>query len=119
MITLMPKSKRSPCSFPTCMRLTYESRCDLHKTKRQYRPKTGEAAKRHSMYNNRIWRSMRKVKLLNEPLCAECERRGITKLANVVDHIIPHRGNHALFQDETNLQSLCKKCHDKKTARGE
>jgi len=29
-----------------------------------------------------------------------------------VDHIKPHKGNLALFWDEANLQSLCKKCHD-------
>lgn len=31
----------------------------------------------------------------------------------VCDHIQPHRGNWYLFWDETNLQTLCKRCHDK------
>lgn len=30
----------------------------------------------------------------------------------MVDHIKPHRGNELLFFDPTNLQSLCKPCHD-------
>ena len=30
----------------------------------------------------------------------------------VVDHIIPHRGCVVLFWDESNLQALCKRCHD-------
>jgi 5-methylcytosine-specific restriction protein A len=34
----------------------------------------------------------------------------------VVDHIQPHRGNWARFIDRDNLQSLCKSCHDRKTA---
>jgi 5-methylcytosine-specific restriction protein A len=37
--------------------------------------------------------------------------------AIVVDHIIPHKGNYKLFWDKSNWQSLCKSCHDKKTAR--
>lgn len=31
----------------------------------------------------------------------------------VCDHIIPHRGDERLFWDETNLQTLCKPCHDR------
>jgi 5-methylcytosine-specific restriction endonuclease McrA len=30
----------------------------------------------------------------------------------IVDHIIPHRGNLALFWDEENLQAVCKEYHD-------
>lgn len=32
--------------------------------------------------------------------------------ATVVDHVKPHRGDLELFLDRTNLQSLCKPCHD-------
>ena len=39
-------------------------------------------------------------------------------LATVVDHIIPHRGDQRLFWDQTNWESLCKECHDKKTGSG-
>jgi 5-methylcytosine-specific restriction enzyme A len=36
-------------------------------------------------------------------------------LAEVVDHIQPHRGDRALMYDPLNLQSLCKQHHDQKT----
>lgn len=36
--------------------------------------------------------------------------------ATVVDHKMPHKGNMALFWDHDNWQSLCKPCHDYKTA---
>jgi HNH endonuclease len=52
------------------------------------------------------------------PLC-ECpacdEGRKVLTIANVVDHIIPHRGNTDLFWDELNWQAMAKPCHDKKT----
>lgn len=35
----------------------------------------------------------------------------------LVDHIIPHRGDKKLFWDERNWQGLCKKHHDRKTAK--
>jgi hypothetical protein len=54
------------------------------------------------------------------PLC-QCEhcddgRKRVT-LATVVDHKVPHRGNQALFWDETNWQAMAKACHDAKTQR--
>ena len=30
----------------------------------------------------------------------------------VVDHKVPHKGNHVLFYDPANLWSLCKAHHD-------
>ena len=52
------------------------------------------------------------------PLCAECERNGVIKAAECVDHIKPHRGDAELFWDRENWQSLCDSCHAVKT-RGE
>ena len=37
----------------------------------------------------------------------------------VVDHIIPHRGNLALFWDEANLQAVSKAWHDSEKQRQE
>jgi len=62
------------------------------------------------------WRKIRHNHLAKEPLCRECGKHNIIKLATVVDHIIPHKGNMQLFYEPANLQSLCKKHHDQKTA---
>jgi 5-methylcytosine-specific restriction endonuclease McrA len=35
----------------------------------------------------------------------------------LVVEFIPHKGNEALFWDESNWQSLCKFHHDQKTGR--
>lgn len=40
-------------------------------------------------------------------------------MANIVDHVIAHRGNERLFWDEKNLQSMNKKCHDSTKQREE
>jgi len=45
-------------------------------------------------------------------LCRMHRQRGDTVAATIVDHIIPHRGDHALFWDRSNWQPLCKLCHD-------
>ncbi|BAU28970.1 HNH endonuclease [Aneurinibacillus soli] len=55
--------------------------------------------------------------LARNPLCKECQAEGNTVVAEVVDHIIPHKGDHVLFWDEKNWQPLCKRHHDSKTAK--
>lgn len=62
------------------------------------------------------WRKARCVYLAANPLCAECFKDGRLIEATVVDHIVPHRGNDALFWDEGNWRALCKRHHDRKTA---
>ena len=46
------------------------------------------------------WRKARALVLQRNPLCAECGKAGRLTPATVVDHIIPHRGDKALFWDE-------------------
>jgi len=51
------------------------------------------------------------------PVMSRCyDEKRITPVA-LVDHVIPHRGDQALFWDEEgNWQSLCWSCHSRKTA---
>jgi len=42
---------------------------------------------------------------------------GCGQVADVVDHIIPHKGNMSLFWDRTNWQPMNRRCHSRKTAR--
>jgi len=61
---------------------------------------------------NGAWRALRKAFLAAFPWCAMCNAP-----ATVVDHIIPHRGDEALFNDRNNLQSLCAPCHNRRKQR--
>lgn len=64
------------------------------------------------LYNTKRWHRLRWYQLQKEPCCASCARRKRITPADIVDHIIPHRGDEELFFDADNLQSLCKHCHD-------
>ena len=67
-------------------------------------------------YNSRTWRNFRKVFLENNPLCVACKENGFIVVANVVDHILPiNKGGDSL--SESNLQSLCSRCHNRKSAK--
>lgn len=64
------------------------------------------------------WEKASKGYLQHHPLCVHCLAEGIVTASTVTDHIIPHRGDMVLFwASETNWQALCKRHHDKKTAR--
>ena len=103
-----------PCKHPGCPELTREGYCPKHKPTHRRRA----SAEYHGWYLLPVWTDdLRPGQLLREPFCRECARRGIRTTATVVDHIRPHRGDWALFIDQANHQSLCKSCHDRKTAR--
>ncbi|MBU1567700.1 MAG: HNH endonuclease [Proteobacteria bacterium] len=65
---------------------------------------------------NYKWQKARAEFIHDHPLCAHCVKRSILTPAEVVDHINPHKGDIVLFWDRSKWQSLCKQCHDIKTA---
>lgn len=59
------------------------------------------------------WRRLRDWHLSQYPLCEYCTRLGKLTPADVVDHIKPFDGPlDPLRLQTSNLQSLCKSCHD-------
>ena len=72
-------------------------------------------------YNSAGWRGVngrRARQLADEPLCKMCADDGRVRVANIADHVVPHRENYGLFWFG-KLQSLCKTCHDIKKQREE
>lgn len=63
------------------------------------------------------WRRLRAAFLLKNPLCLFCEEAGRVTEATVVDHIISFADRPELRLAWDNLRSLCKDCHDRRTAR--
>src|SRR5512132_3830760 len=59
-----------------------------------------------------IWKSIRRHRLAEEPLCRQCAIEGRTATASHVDHVDPHRGQWSLFFKYKNTQSLCAHHHN-------
>ena len=90
--------------------------------------RTLEAKKEHkrdiqraggSIYATERWKQLAKRYKKQHPRCVEC---GATNKERqlYVDHIVeiqdlPQRENDPLVWDESNLQTLCARCHGKKT----
>ena len=71
-------------------------------------------------YKSATWRKLRWQTLTKAMFtCAICGKLEGNTTPLVCDHIIPHRGNAALFYDANNLQCLCKQCHDSVKQRSE
>lgn len=95
------------CSRPGCPNLVDAGRCADHERTDDAR----RGSSRARGYNSR-WERTRAKHLTNSPLCTEC---GV--IGSVVDHIdglgpLGPRGH-----DHDNLRTLCKPCHDRRTAR--
>ena len=69
-------------------------------------------------YSTAWWKKTRRWYLGQYPMCCDCLKERKYVLATELDHIIPHRGNEALFRDVSNLAGRCKKHHSSKTAKG-
>jgi 5-methylcytosine-specific restriction enzyme A len=69
------------------------------------------------MYNSKAWRTLRRLQIEQYPLCAECLKRDRLTPATVADHIKQARLDEVEFFDQSNLQSLCASCHNKKSAK--
>ncbi|MCJ8139503.1 HNH endonuclease signature motif containing protein [Falsirhodobacter halotolerans] len=92
-------------------------------------------AEYRKLYKSARWKHGRLAHLAVEPLCRYCRQQGITNDGSltaaglrqadprrcflVVDHIVPHRGDLALFWDRANWQTLCPDHHDRAKQREE
>lgn len=74
--------------------------------------------KRNRLYGRR-WSTARRAFLAAHPQCCMCAAAGKDALAEVVDHIIPHRGDESLFWQQSNWQPLCAWHHNSEKARQE
>lgn len=80
----------------------------------EWKPETNGAFTKNALlvmlYKTPRWRKLRQIILSENPYCVICKTKGITKLANTVDHIkAASKGGD--FWDRSNLQSLCKSCN--------
>lgn len=65
------------------------------------------------------WQKLSRAYLDAHTECRICKAAGLVVVSEVVDHIVPHRGDMGLFWQRMNWQPLCKTCHDRKTAAGQ
>jgi 5-methylcytosine-specific restriction endonuclease McrA len=111
----MPHAPLRPC--PRCRRPTH-GRCTQCAPRVAHQRATLEPWR--AIYQTPEWKALR-MEVLREAgyrcQCPEHQGKYLLPRATDVDHLTPHRGNHYLFFDRTNLQAMAKACHSRKTAK--
>lgn len=106
------------CNHPGCLKLIpnkpgTRAYCKKH-YKKPVRKKTKTKRKDDSkLYHTKKWQDLRKLKLSLNPLCEECEKYGRLTQGEIIHHIIPLKADESKALDLDNLQTVCRKCHDK------
>lgn len=109
----MPMKLKRPCRSPGCANLCEngEQYCEEHKrlAERHYEKFTRgySAGKRYG----RSWKRLRDRYVHKHPLCERCLKEGRYVTVEEVHHIVPLSEGGA--NDESNLMSLCRSCHEK------
>ncbi len=121
----MPTGAPHPCTAPGCPALVRgRGRCDAHERKAEAR----RGSWRDRGYSSRKWdgpNGIRLTHLRGHPLCVACAAENPPRVtpANTVDHRVSWQSGETeaertrLFEDPSNLDSMCASCHGKKTAR--
>jgi len=112
----MPTGADRECRQPLCRAIAVRNGlCSEHASRQAQRPGFIRDDPRLSTLttSNKRFRRARHSFLVRHPVCNDCKREP----ANVLDHVVPHRGVPALFWDQANWQGLCVTCHGRKTAR--
>ena len=110
---------KTPCRHYRCPNLTTrkdKGYCDDHSDERtNWTAHQRRHGSSHQRGYGHVWRKLRKTILLRDDyLCVACKRAGRLTPATDVDHIVPKSKSGT--DDADNLQSLCRPCHQTKTA---
>ena len=106
------KKPKVACKFPRCPELVNRGYCEKHKKLGEY-----PSGDYHHLYESQRWIRYRKLFIAQHPLCVKCKAEGRIVPADVVDHIMPHKGDRDFFWNTDNHQALCYSCHRIKTAQ--
>lgn len=121
----MPAALLKQCTGPGCSNLTETSPCaDCSKTRERWR------GSRHERGYDAAWTRKSKHFLRQHPFCgmrpggqapvmSRCHDLGIVTPAKQTDHVVPHKGDRALFENlKENGQALCGACGARKSQAG-
>jgi len=115
----MPAKAPTLCKHPGCGVLVRGGYCDQHQAAAANNRKLGQQdynrrrAESDRLYSTQRWRKLSIVYKKRHPLCCECERNGLVRATEIVDHIKPAKSHPELFWEWSNLRPLCHDCHNR------
>lgn len=113
-----------PRLAPAAPRLGTPKPVDREQAERERTRERDRLQASRKLYNSRAWRKLRDEVYARDSWT--CRQTGVICLGKfpapnspVADHIIPHRGDLALFWDKANIQTVSKAYHDSQKQREE
>ena len=107
----MPRKPQRPCRYLGCPHLTDGVYCEEHaKVMEQHYEKFQRGYSPGKRYG-RAWKRIRDRYVHKHPLCEQCLKEGRYVAVEEVHHIVPLAEGGS--NDESNLMSLCRSCHEK------
>lgn len=104
------------CGYPGCNRLTAgDYFCTEHRQQYEHKRKREafKTATRSALYQSPEWKALSRELIKEKGYCEKCGER----MNLQVHHIIPVRLAPQLALDRSNLQVLCRLCHQRETAK--
>jgi len=119
----MPSAPLKQCRKPGCKNVSKNSYCDEHSRQRKAVAKTKQrdydkirGTRTERGYDNRWLKES--LYFRKDKVCIHCDKKGVAKMSQCTDHIIPVSGpKDPLFWNTDNWQPLCHECHSIKTAK--
>lgn len=97
----------------------YDTFCEDHEgySARKYNNgvRNNKQNKRYAQfYNGKEWKTARRYKIMDSPLCEICLEKGKRTPAVIVHHLVEIRTDSGWRRrlDKSNLQSVCRECHN-------
>jgi 5-methylcytosine-specific restriction protein A len=78
---------------------------------------TDEKYRREVFYHSNEWMKLSKIVRQEEKFCRSCSKKGVWTITDVADHILPVDAYPYKALDRDNVQGLCHRCHNEKTAK--
>lgn len=106
----MPQQPKRPCRRKGCPALVGDGTgyCPTHLASKRRTYDRDRRPERHKLYATAPWRRLRERKVNANPICEVCNNA----LAALVHHIKPIETHPELALEWSNLQSICRPCHD-------
>lgn len=107
----MPRMAKRPCAWPGCPNLTDGRYCGAHEAKARRATEGFTRSPGNRARYGRSWRKARDAYATAHPFCERCFEEGRMTPLDEVHHILPVEEGGG--DEEGNLMSLCRSCHNK------
>ena len=108
----MPERAKRPCGKAGCNQLANGKYCESHLNEGALARKTPM----RKLYSTKRWEATRREVITSDPVCKLCGMRASQVAHHKIRAQVYAARDMEMFFDLSNLEGVCKSCHDAETA---